>query len=679
MRTRTANRLVPDHAVGHLGSHSLRVAVTAAAIVAGLLPWSLVGTVAAAPVTTTFSYAGAPVAISDGVGAEAPGASVSASLNSSGLTGTITDVDFRIDGATCNTTAGSTTVGLDHTFVGDLVLSLTSPDGTTVTVINRLSSGGGGNSGNNFCQTILNDEAATPIQSQLASGAPFTGSFTPANALSAFDGETSNGTWQLSAQDFFVGDVGSIRAFSVIITTNPGASLSATKTVAGGFMPGDNITYTVVLTNNGATTQGDNPGNEFVDVVPATVAIDAFGATASAGTTTTTFFTNTVSWNGTIAPGGTVTITIPGTVGAAAGGTVVSNQGTVNYDSDDNGTNDASALSDDPSVGGAADPTSFTVDAAPMVTVDQAAGQADPTSASPIQFTAVFSEAVTGFTAADVVLGGTAGATTASISGAGPTYTISVTGMGPTGTVTATIPAGAATDGTGNTSLASTSTDNTVSWIFVAPPEPAPPPPPPRPTITLATSTPTITWGQTVTITATFGSGGAGRAFQLLGSLDGVTFSPIATGTTATDGTATVPYRPATNLFYRISFPGASDLGAATSNTERVVVRQVALLRPTNAGATKTIARNTAVRFTTTVRPARPELPKGTVTFFFYHRVRGSWELVAQPVVSVNSAGQASWTLTFEASGSWYVRSRANPTTHNANSVLSRVERYEVR
>ena len=44
---------------------------------------------------------------------------------------------------------------------------------------------------------------------------------------------------------------------------------------------------------------------------------------------------------------------------------------------------------------------------APTVTINQAAGQADPTNASPIHFTVVFSEAVTDFATGDVTLGGT--------------------------------------------------------------------------------------------------------------------------------------------------------------------------------------------------------------------------------------------------------------------------------
>jgi uncharacterized repeat protein (TIGR01451 family) len=102
---------------------------------------------------------------------------------------------------------------------------------------------------------------------------------------------------------------------------------------------------------------------------------------------------------------------------------------------------------------------------APTVTIDQAAGQADPTAASSAAFTVTFSEPVTGFTAADVDLSGsTASPVTATVSGSGATYTVTVTGMTTTGTVVATIPAGAAQDGAANTSLASTSTDNTVTF-----------------------------------------------------------------------------------------------------------------------------------------------------------------------------------------------------------------------
>ena len=101
----------------------------------------------------------------------------------------------------------------------------------------------------------------------------------------------------------------------------------------------------------------------------------------------------------------------------------------------------------------------------PSVTINQASGQADPTNTSPINFTVVFSEPVTGFTSADITLGGTAGATTATVTGSGVNYNVAVSGMVTDGIVTATIGAGVVTDATGNLNVASTSTDNEVTII----------------------------------------------------------------------------------------------------------------------------------------------------------------------------------------------------------------------
>ncbi|MEJ2511395.1 MAG: Ig-like domain-containing protein, partial [Anaerolineales bacterium] len=107
---------------------------------------------------------------------------------------------------------------------------------------------------------------------------------------------------------------------------------------------------------------------------------------------------------------------------------------------------------------------------APTVTIDKAVGQADPTNTSPINFTVVFSEAVTGFDNADVLLSGTAGATTAVVTGSGTTYNVEVSGMTVSGTVIASVNAGGAQDGAGNLNVASTSTDNSVDFTYEQPP-----------------------------------------------------------------------------------------------------------------------------------------------------------------------------------------------------------------
>ena len=103
------------------------------------------------------------------------------------------------------------------------------------------------------------------------------------------------------------------------------------------------------------------------------------------------------------------------------------------------------------------------------MTINQAAGQVDPTNASPINFTVVFTEAVTDFATGDVTLGGTAGATTAIVTGSGTTYNVAVSGMTADGTVMASVAAGVAHDGATNASKASTSTDNIVTYDTTPP------------------------------------------------------------------------------------------------------------------------------------------------------------------------------------------------------------------
>lgn len=119
-------------------------------------------------------------------------------------------------------------------------------------------------------------------------------------------------------------------------------------------------------------------------------------------------------------------------------------------------------------------PTGTSDTVPPTVTIEQAGGQADPTSDSPVAFTVAFSEPVSGFDAADVDLSAsTAGGTLSAIvtdAGDQITYTVAVSGMSASGQVIASIPAGAASDTAGNPSEASTSTDNTVTFKAASPP-----------------------------------------------------------------------------------------------------------------------------------------------------------------------------------------------------------------
>ena len=134
-----------------------------------------------------------------------------------------------------------------------------------------------------------------------------------------------------------------------------------------------------------------------------------------------------------------------------------------------------------------------------------------------------------------------------------------------------------------------------------------------------------------------------------------------------------------TNLFYRAVFAGDADLLPTTSNEVRTVVRQTAALRPTNTSSVRSISRNASITFTTTVRPARPELAPATVSFYVYRQVSGVWRSVTRRDVLIDGAGLARTTFKFTSSGQWYVRSQANPTPYNANSAMSLLERFAVR
>ncbi len=108
------------------------------------------------------------------------------------------------------------------------------------------------------------------------------------------------------------------------------------------------------------------------------------------------------------------------------------------------------------------------------VTINQSSTQSDPTSSSPIHFTAVFSKRIniSTFTAGDVDLSSstTPGSLVASISEIAPfngtTFDVAVSGMTGSGIVVASIPANVVQSLTGTQNTASTSTDNQVTYIL---------------------------------------------------------------------------------------------------------------------------------------------------------------------------------------------------------------------
>ena len=178
---------------------------------------------------STVSYEGPAVVIPDG-----DAAGVNIPLTISGLGNILVDVNFMLNSGpsgTCDATVGNTSAAVDHTDASDLVFQLTSPGGKTITLINRVGPTGS----NNFCNLLLDDQGGYPFLEN-AIGSPINGNFLPTNPLSAFNGENPNGTWTLNISDRLQQDIGSLRRFSLILSSTnstPGPCLNVNE--FGGF------------------------------------------------------------------------------------------------------------------------------------------------------------------------------------------------------------------------------------------------------------------------------------------------------------------------------------------------------------------------------------------------------------------------------------------------------------
>ena len=99
------------------------------------------------------------------------------------------------------------TLNITHTWAADLDVYLNAPTGTWVLLFAKV-----GFYGENFVNTVLDDEASTSITS---GSAPLSGSYRPQEALSTFDGEPSFGWWVLGIVDALEGETGTLDSWSL--------------------------------------------------------------------------------------------------------------------------------------------------------------------------------------------------------------------------------------------------------------------------------------------------------------------------------------------------------------------------------------------------------------------------------------------------------------------------------
>lgn len=197
---------------------------------------------------------------------------------------------------------------LDHTYRRDLEITLTSPTGTIVTLMDFV--GGGANNLN----VRFDDEATGGTIASHTSSDPLTPIYNstkiPQNSLSAFDGEDAQGTWTLRICDQQGIDVGSFRQADLYITQLPPfADLSLTKSF--GATSSNSGTYSLSVTNSTISALTAT-GVTVSDTLPSGVSLTGISGTGT--------YSGGVWTLGTaIAPGQTVSIELSVTITATSG------------------------------------------------------------------------------------------------------------------------------------------------------------------------------------------------------------------------------------------------------------------------------------------------------------------------------------------------------------------------
>lgn len=125
------------------------------------------------------------------------------------------------------------TLDITHTWINDLVVTLISPTGTQIQLMNQecVSSG-------TFQNTVATfDDSGIAV---VCSSSPpaLSGILLPQQSLSGFNGQNSQGIWTLQVQDLFNQDGGAINSWSITIcSANPPLSIDENQTIGFSMYP----------------------------------------------------------------------------------------------------------------------------------------------------------------------------------------------------------------------------------------------------------------------------------------------------------------------------------------------------------------------------------------------------------------------------------------------------------
>lgn len=117
----------------------------------------------------------------------------------------------------------------------------------------------------------------------------------------------------------------------------------------GDLERGDTLRYSVTISNTGSANQYDNTGNEFEDIIPSNATYVPSSASATSGSISYVESQRKIIWNGQIPSESSVSIHFDVQINdSLPNNAMISNQGTVYWDSNEDRSNDAIEYTDDP-------------------------------------------------------------------------------------------------------------------------------------------------------------------------------------------------------------------------------------------------------------------------------------------------------------------------------------------
>lgn len=198
------------------------------------------------------------------------------------------------------------------------------------------------------------------------------------------------------------------------------------------------------------------------------------------------------------------------------------------------------------------------------------------------------------------------------------------------------------------------------------------------PALTLTGPATAVAYGKAITLTGQAAlPGGAAIAVDAV-RLAGGTETDVRPATTDATGTATWSFKPIISADYRIR-----TIAPGTGLVEVSAPVHVTVLATASTSSSipsgRTITRSTRIVVTTTIRPIGATVARGRARIDLFQRTSTGWTRRRTVYANADATGRARATIRLPSTGSWWIRSRAEPTASNAASPWTAGVKYTVR